>query len=174
MLRKQPEIKGFWGGPPHHQGPGPRQGRPQPCLGGIGAPLPGTRIRGGMESGAHTSHAPGGRPPHREPARFPAAVASPRCGALATSHWPLLTFRRTDHDHAHPEVHAVADAAEASPGRPGPPRICSSRRRYPGWGRGGEASPPNSATWDGPILLLLGRVLQEVMMLMNCGDSINE
>ena len=46
ILRKQPEIKGFWAGPPHQQGPGPgpRHGRPQPCPGGIGAPLPGTRI----------------------------------------------------------------------------------------------------------------------------------
>src|SRR5271157_1237840 len=43
-----------------------------------------------------TSHAPGGRPPHREPVRFPAAVASPRWGALE-----FLTFRRTNHDHDH-------------------------------------------------------------------------
>ncbi len=53
----------------------------------------------------------------------PAAVASPQWGALA-----FLTFR-TDHDHAHEderahsEVHAVADTAEAGPGRPGPARM---------------------------------------------------
>ena len=89
-----------------------------------------------MESGAHTSHAPGGRPPHREPVRFPAAVASPRWGALA-----FLTFRRTDHDHdqvrkriAHPEVCRQADAAEAGPGRPDPARISS---RFGGTPRGG-------------------------------------
>src|SRR5208337_1590703 len=62
------------------------------------------------------------------------SVSPPRWRHRGGVPWPLLTFRRTNHDHAHEderahlEVHAVADAAEAGPGRPGPARICSSRR----------------------------------------------
>ena len=112
LLRKQPEIEGFWAGPSHHQGPGlgPRQGRPQPSPGGIGAPLPGTRIP--EELGLHTSHAPGG------PAPTPGAGPFPRRGGVtAVGCLAFLTFRRTNHDHdheeerAHPEICRQADAA---------------------------------------------------------------
>ena len=78
------------------------------------------------------------------PAPTPGAGPFPRHGSVtAVGCVEFLTFRRTDHDHAHederahPEVHAVADPAGAGPGCPGPARICSSR--FGGTPRGGGA-----------------------------------
>ena len=90
ILRKQPEIKGFWAGPPHQQGPGlgPRHGQPQPCPGGIGAPLPGTRIpvrRVNRVARTHVSWEAGGAagfPSHSCPAAWawsPGDIAGRSC-----------------------------------------------------------------------------------------------
>ena len=152
ILRKQPEIKGFWAGPPHQQGPGPgpRHGRPQPCPGGIGAPLPGTRIPGGMESGAHTSHAPGAGP-HTgsrsvSPPRWRHRGGVPLSFSLFGGPIMITSIRIA------PPPRSPC-RGRGRRGRPRPPR--SGGESVPAGGdvprgeRGVEASPPLNWVWTG-------------------------